>query len=85
MWNLLTSDKKDFIIHEKKEYNLHALLTKEITKNNQLFASQNYILMIDNESILPTLWEDIHYSYYNSNAAFYLSKRKFSFESISIQ
>ena len=79
LWNfkkssidLITSDKKDFIIYEKKEDNLHALLTKKITKNNQLFASQNYILMLDTESSLPTLWEDIHYSYYNSNAGHFI-------------
>ena len=69
---LLTSDSKLFIIYENNQTDFHALLTKEIKNNNQGFTSQNYILMKDREINQPTLWEDIHYSYYNSNVGHFI-------------
>ena len=70
LWNLknssvdllLTSGSNTFIIYEKRQDDLHALLNKDIKKNNQVFNSQNYILMKEGEINQPTLWEDIHYS-----------------------
>ena len=80
LWNLkkssidllLTSESNTFKIYEKSQDKLHALLTKKIIKNNQGFTSQNYILMKDGETNQPTLWEDIHYSYYYSGIGYFI-------------
>lgn len=51
-------------IYEQSAYNLHALLTKNITKLNSEIKDQNYIRMIDNEINNETNWRDIDKSYF---------------------
>ena len=72
LWNLkessidllLKSDSNTFKIYENiQNNNLHALLIKNINKNDKGFESQNNISMIDSENASQQiLWEDIYYS-----------------------
>ena len=51
-------------IYENTDYNLHAVLTKSITKINSEIKDQNYIKMLDGESNIETNWKDIDQSYF---------------------
>ena len=55
---------KIITIYENTADNLHAVLTKNITKINSEIKDQNYIKMLDKEINNKTNWKDIDQSYY---------------------
>ena len=70
---LETSNTNEIIIYEKKEDNLHTVLSKSITRDKDgKISEKNYIMMLDNEIKNETKWEDIENAYFIANSGHYV-------------